>query len=233
MQLEREADAEWVAALTSSSERRAQDALDEAVAERRLFGHLDRMHREVGRLSYVEIDAPLELYAMVRLLRPTHVVEVGVSSGVSSAYLLQALERNGHGTLHSVDLPRPAPKRTGPVAHSFGSWTIPAGRSSGWAVPFALKKRWDLRLGDKKLVLPLLGEELPEVDLFLYDVPHSDPQCFAEFLSIDPRLHPGSIALVDHGGTQEICPTLRRWAKRRRAEPLRRHNLGLSAFRSA
>ena len=222
-------DAGWVSGLVGVSEARAERALAEGRAEKLLFRRLDQMHRGEGRSSYIEIDAPLELYALVRLLRPRHVVEVGVSSGVSSAYFLRGLEQNGRGTLHSVDLPkaetRPSRSRRNP------SWSLPPGRSSGWAVPFGLRKRWDLRLGEKKEVLPLLAEELTEIDLFLYDVPHSDPGAYREFLSIDQRFHAGSVALVDHGGTQEICPSLRRWARRRGGSAVRRRELGLSGFR--
>jgi hypothetical protein len=232
MQVEDDPDVPWVAALAGVPVSSAGRAVEEAQGERALFRQLERMHREGGRTGYVEIDAPLELYAFVRLLRPTHVVEVGVSSGVSSAYLLQAMERLGRGTLHSVDLPKLSSARPGRQPSRFPSWALPPGRASGWAVPFPLRKRWDLRLGNKRDVLPLLADELPTVDLFLYDVPHSDPQSFQEFRQIGERFHPGSVALVDHGGTEEICPSLARWAKVRKSRALRRKGLGLSAFRS-
>ena len=129
-------------------------------------------------------------------------VEVGVSSGVSSAYLLKAMDRLGRGTLHSVDLPKLEVLRPDGHRSRYASWALPR-PASGWAVPFPLRKRWDLRLGNKKDVLPLLAEELVTVDIFLYDVPHSDPQSFGEFRQIGRRFHPGSVALVDHGGTEE------------------------------
>ena len=158
-------------------------------------------------------------------------MEVGVSSGVSSAYFLRALERNGRGTLHSVDLPKLEPVNRRGFGRRFGSWALPRGRFSGWAVPLPLRKRWDLRIGDKKAVLPLLGEELTEVGIFLYDVPHSDPQAFREFANPDRGFRAGSVALVDHGGTEEICPSLRRWARSRGASAALRRGLGLAAFR--
>jgi hypothetical protein len=229
MRPETDPDSGWVSSLAGVSTFRATRALEEARKETRLFRQLDRVHRTGGRSFYVEIDAPLELYALTRLLRPRHVVEVGVSSGVSSAYFLRGLERNGRGTLHSVDLPQEDRRR--PAARKNPSWSLPAGRSSGWAVPFALRKRWDLRLGDKKEVLPLLAEELGRIDLFLYDVPHSDPGAYHEFLAVDRCFHSGSVGMVDHGGTLEVCPSLRRWARRRGASPVRRSGLGLSGFR--
>lgn len=231
MRIEEDPDAAWVAALANVSGPRASHAIEEARREGALFRHLDRQHRAGGRSSYIEIDAPLELYALVRLLRPLHVLEVGVSSGVSSAYLLQAMHRLGRGTLHSVDLPkREAPPSNGHRSRH-PSWALPPGRSSGWAVPFPLRGRWDLRLGRKQEVLPLLAEELDSVDLFVYDVPHSDPGAFEEFRQVDRGFHAGSVALVDHGGTEEICPSLARWARVRHGTALRRRALGLSGFR--
>src|SRR5215217_5027776 len=44
-------------------------------------------------------------YLLCRLISPSVVLETGVAYGVSSAFILKALEVNGSGTLHSVDLP--------------------------------------------------------------------------------------------------------------------------------
>ncbi|MCI4372054.1 MAG: class I SAM-dependent methyltransferase [Thermoplasmata archaeon] len=233
MILEQEPDAAWVAALAGSSPDSVEMSLTEAQKERRLFAHLAAQHRQEGRSSYIEIDAPVELYALVRLLRPRHVVEVGVSSGVSSAYLLQALARNAHGTLHSIDRPKPAPHRPGARRPSTTpSWSLPPGRSSGWAVPDALRGRWDLRIGDKRDVIPLLVEELEEIGLFVYDVPHDDRTSPDEFRLIDSRLPIGGVVIVDHGPGGGLCAALRAWARRRRGTPIGRKGLGLYGFRS-
>ncbi|MCI4362037.1 MAG: class I SAM-dependent methyltransferase [Thermoplasmata archaeon] len=230
MQPEEGADAAWVAQLAHVPLARAERSIEEARAERSLFRFLEREHASEGRSSYIEIDAPLELFALVRLLRPRHVVEVGVSSGVSSAYLLQGLNRNRRGTLHSVDLPSfPRPRRTG-ARRGGASWSLPPGRSSGWAVPLALRGRWDLRLGDKRTVLPLLIEELPGIDLFVYDVPHDDSGSWREFQRLDPLLNSGSVAIADHGPTAGLCAALGRWARRRDTAPVGRTGLGLYGF---
>jgi len=229
MQPEENPDAGWVSTLAGVSEARARSAIEEASRDRRLFGHLDRMHRRGGRASYIEIDAPLELHAITRLLRPEHVVEVGVSSGVSSAYLLAALERNGRGTLHSVDLPS-TPSRS---AHRGGaSWSIPTGWSSGWAVPPRLRPRWDLRLGDKAFVIPRLADELPRVGLVVYDVPHNEADLAREFAELDARLPVGAVAIADHGPGGGRCAPLARWARRRSSHAVGRSGLGLYGFRA-
>ncbi|MGA8709787.1 MAG: class I SAM-dependent methyltransferase [Thermoplasmata archaeon] len=233
MQPESNPDVSWVAALANVSEARAQRSVEEAQGEQALYRHLDRMHRMGGRPSYVEIDAPLELYALVRLLRPRHVVEVGVSSGVSSAYMLQALEGVGRGTLHSVDLPKLETPKLARGRHRYPSWALPPGRSSGWAVPLPLRGRWDLRLGDKKRVLPLLAEENFPMGLFVYDVPHDESKASREFAQVDRRFHRGSVAIADHGPGGGLCAPLRRWARSRGALPVRCGDLGLFGFRSA
>jgi len=232
MRAEAAPDSHWVALLAGSSAARAGAVLEEARGDRALYRHLARKHREAGRPSYGEIDAPLELYAIARMVRPRQVVEVGVSSGVSSAYLLAALDRNRRGVLHSVDRPsRPPPKR--PQGRPLGpSWAIPEGEGSGWAVPARLRRRWDLRIGDKRDLLPRLAEELDRVDLFVYDVPHDDRDAAREFRAIDRRFGIGSVAIADHGPGGGLCPSLRGWAHRRGATPHQCQDLGLYGFRS-
>jgi hypothetical protein len=230
MHPESDPDPVWLERLTGRSPAACREALTEAGRERRLYGHLSREHRREGRTSYVEIDAPLELEGLVRLLRPLHVVEVGVSSGVSSAYILKGLQRNGRGTLHSVDLPsRPRARRPGGRPPRM-SWSLPAGRDSGWAVPASLRSRWDLRLGDKGEVLPALARELPRIDLFVYDVPHDDIESAREFRRLDRVLSPRGVAIVDHGPGGGLCPALAAWARRRGCSPVGRRGLGLYGF---
>jgi hypothetical protein len=229
MRPEEDPDAQWVERLVGCAPELAGERLAEASRDRALFRHLAREHAREGRRSYIEIDAPLELYALVRLLRPFHVVEVGVSSGVSSAYLLRALHKNRRGILHSIDLPKPPPKKRSSPPRD--SWSLPEGRESGWAIPAALKDRWDLRLGDKRELLPQLARELPEVSLFVYDVPHDDDDATREFRTIDPLFPPGAVAIADHGPGGGLCVGLRRWATRRGGTPIRRSGLGLYGFR--
>jgi len=231
---ETDPDPEWVAALAGTDLASARRALREAAGEEGLFRHLARRHREGGRKGYVEIDAPLELYALTRLMRPKRVVEVGVSSGVSSAYLLAALQRNRVGSLDSIDLPsRPRKPRSGASRPSTHSWTLPDGRSTGWAVPRRLRAGWTIRLGDKADELPKVAADGRPIDLFVYDVPHEDTASYREFRTLDPRMAPGAVAIVDHGPSGDLCSALARWAKERGAAPARRAGLGLFGFRCA
>lgn len=52
----------------------------------------------------IETNSSLLIYTIVRVTQPTTVLETGVANGASTFFLLHALERNGQGTLHSVDV---------------------------------------------------------------------------------------------------------------------------------
>lgn len=124
-------------------------------------------------------EAPA-VYSLVRLLKPRVVVETGVADGVTSSYILRALEDNGEGKLYSVDLP---------------SGLLPKGRRPGWIVEETLRKRWDLRVGDAAELLPPLLKELGEIDMFLHDSLHTYGHMMLEFRAAWPRLKPGGLFL--------------------------------------
>lgn len=124
-------------------------------------------------------EAPA-IYSLVRLLKPRVIVETGVADGATSAHILRALEDNGEGRLYSIDLPH---------------YLLPAGKGPGWAVPEELRKRWDLRVGDAKTLLPPLLEELGEIDLFLHDSLHTYEHMLFEFRAAWPRIKPGGLLL--------------------------------------
>jgi Methyltransferase domain len=157
---------------------------------------IHRRHVEGGREGYAQIRAPLELYAITRLLRPTHVVETGVSSGVSSTHFLMALRSNRRGHLHSIDLP--LLQRNAALRKSESPVSIPPGRSSGWAVPPPLLRGWDLRLGATQVELPKLVGEIPAIDIFLHDDLHTPAHLAWELRTIRALLHPGSVVLADN-----------------------------------
>src|SRR5207302_4750615 len=99
------------------------------------------------------------LYGLVRALRPAVVVETGVAAGATSAYVLAALEDNGVGHLHSVDLPQTR---------------LVAAKMVVAAVPTALRSRWSYHWGaSRRLLPPLLARLRGGVDLFVHDSDHS------------------------------------------------------------
>jgi hypothetical protein len=189
-------DVRWVEGLTGAS--RADIA--RILAESRQLVALEReiraLHARAGRRSFAQIRAPLELYVLVRLLRPLHVVETGVSSGVSSAHFLAALRRNRKGTLHSIDLPTvQRGKQFGP---SDSPVALPPGCSTGWAVPGRLRTGWDLSIGPSQVLLPRTVSRLDEIGIFLHDDLHTAKHLAFELATIRPKLASGSLVLADN-----------------------------------
>lgn len=95
------------------------------------------------------------LYFIVRLRRPSVIVETGVAAGWSSTAFLSALEANGHGELWSSDLPY---FRQGARVEEIGV-----------LVPEALRGRWRLFVEGDRINLPKIVDQVTRIDLFHYD----------------------------------------------------------------
>jgi len=122
-------------------------------------------------------------YAAIRAFRPAIVVETGVANGVSSSYLLLAMEKNGVGKLHSIDI----------GDNSY----VPAGKTTGWIVPDFLIPRWNFRIGDSKILLPKLLEELGSIDVFIHDSLHVYDHMLWEYRAAYPYIRPGGLLFSD------------------------------------
>jgi hypothetical protein len=105
-------------------------------------------------------------YLVCRALRPSLVVETGVAYGVTTTFVLQALERNAHGRLYSIDLP---PLGAG------------ADAAVGRLVPASLRARWTLLRGTSRRRLPPLLDELGQIDVFIHDSLHTFHNMRSEF----------------------------------------------------
>lgn len=123
------------------------------------------------------------VYGLVRALQPEVVVETGVATGVTSAFLLAALADNGRGHLHSVDLP---PTR------------MVAARLVGVAVPGELRKRWSYHWGSSRRLLPGVLRSLDSgLQLFVHDSDHGYDAMRWEMEMAWVRLAPGGWLVVD------------------------------------
>ncbi|MCI4368386.1 MAG: class I SAM-dependent methyltransferase, partial [Thermoplasmata archaeon] len=105
-------DMRWLGRLSGADPDELQQVLGELGEKVELERTVHGAHLSHGRDFYAQFRAPFELYAIVRLIRPAHVIETGVSSGVSSMHLLLGLNANRRGQLHSIDLPT---HQAGPV----------------------------------------------------------------------------------------------------------------------
>jgi len=159
-------------------------------------GHRYNTGRATGREGYGE---GLRLYAVLRKLRPAVAVETGVCNGVSSAFLLLALDANGSGELWSVDLPEIAGEdyEPGTFWDGKGGAVIPAGREPGWMIPERLRDGWHLVLGRSQDELPGLLERLGAIDFFMHDSEHSEACMRFEFESAWAALRDGGVLAAD------------------------------------
>jgi hypothetical protein len=126
-----------------------------------------------------EMPASLEegwsLYYIVRALKPTFVIETGVSAGRSSTFILSALRDNRKGQLYSID--------TNP--------------KSGYAIPEDLKDRWHFLNARSDEVLPALLRELGKIQVFLHDSLHTYDCMLYEYSTAWPYLEKDAVLLSD------------------------------------
>jgi hypothetical protein len=134
--------------------------------------------------SWNDGDAGLvrAIWCLTRHLQPRNVVETGVAHGVTSRFILEALERNGRGFLSSIDLP-PLEKM----------WQ----KQVGAAVGDRFRDRWSYLKGSSRRRLPELLSRLGEIDLFVHDSLHSERNVRFELDRAWAALRPGGALVVD------------------------------------
>ena len=174
---------DFIKNLTEANTTEIQEYITEIASNREFYSHLEENRSNFRRRRFSfwgwGIDPTLStvLYTLCRKLRPDSVVETGVASGVSSAHILCALEKNGHGALYSIDLP-------------WGGTT-----QSGWIIPNYLRHRWQLILGRSSEKLSPLLAKLGTINIFLHDSEHSYQNMLWEFQTAWVYLKTGGILL--------------------------------------
>jgi hypothetical protein len=122
------------------------------------------------------------IWCLIRHARPATVVETGVAHGVTSRFILEALERNDAGHLWSIDLP--------PVERTWHGHV-------GIAVVGRPRQRWTYVKGTSRRRLPRLLAQLGRIDLFVHDSLHSARNVRFELEQAWRALGPGQAAVVD------------------------------------
>jgi hypothetical protein len=124
----------------------------------------------------IEEGSAFVMYALVRLLRPSIILETGVANGHSSALILNALGENASGELHSVD-----------VSENVGSLVVD-------------RSRWHLHLVDSsnlKKSFSAIVARLPAVDLMVHDSDHSYQWMSYELETVLPRMSSRGVLACD------------------------------------
>ena len=148
---------------------------------------LERKGVRAGPLSFKgwnDGDAALvrSIWSLTRHLQPGTVVETGVAHGVTSRFILEALDRNGSGHLWSIDHPPLEPE-----------WH----EQIGMAVDRRFPDRWSYISGSSRRRLPELLAQLHEIDLFVHDSLHSEHNVRFEVDRAWAALRPGGAVVID------------------------------------
>jgi hypothetical protein len=123
------------------------------------------------------------IWCLIRHLKPNKIVETGVAHGVTSRFVLEALERNGSdGRLWSIDLPS--------LDHNLRLRV-------GAAVGPRFADRWTLLRGTSRQHLPKLLASLGEIDLFIHDSLHSKRNVVFELQTAAPAVAPRGVIVID------------------------------------
>lgn len=132
-----------------------------------------------GRISnrHVHVGRRAGWYALIRAVRPEHVVETGTDKGLGSVVLASALIKNGSGHLTTID--------TNPL--------------SGFLISGCYANVTDRLIASS---LEELGR-LEAVDVFIHDSDHRYAYEMAEYQAVESRLTEDAFVLSDNseGGT--------------------------------
>jgi hypothetical protein len=123
------------------------------------------------------------IWCLVLHSKPRHAIETGVARGITSRFVLEALERNRSGHLWSVDLP---PQLKSELHDQIGA-----------AVPSEKRSRWTYVRGSSRRRLPRLLRELGSADLFVHDSRHTERNVRFELDRVWPVLDSGGHLVVD------------------------------------
>lgn len=142
------------------------------------------------------------LYLLVRKFQPETIVETGVARGISSAYILQAMQDNGKGHLYSIDLPARNAAVEEDAERKTYRYTLSDGQTHkhydvGHTIPDYLRDRWTLILDDAKQALPKLLADLEAIDVFYHDSLHTYEHMKFEFETAWPYIREGGLLLSD------------------------------------
>ena len=130
----------------------------------------------------INTDSRRFLYILCRILKPKNIVETGVAYGLSSMYILKALQKNQVGTLHSID-------------SVFRPWQRK--EMIGAIIPDELKSRWNFVFGKSSEKLEQIYEKIENVDIFIHDSLHTYKNMIFEFESAKKNMRKNGIILSD------------------------------------
>lgn len=127
----------------------------------------------------ISTDSSKLLYYIVRKTKPKTVVETGISKGVSTFFILNALRKNKAGKLYSFDI-------------------LP---NAGCLLSSNERKNWHFVVLDKRntrMEFHKAIEGIGNIDIFLHDSDHSYKNQFFEYSTVFPKIVDGGFLLSDN-----------------------------------
>ena len=137
----------------------------------------DKLIKETGQLKLKDSQRKA-IYLCTRLLKPNLIIETGVAKGASTQAFLLALHNNKKGKLYSIELP---------VEGFCSDGQIHRNETTAEFVDDYLKDRWELILGDSKIELPSLLNQVGNIDIFMHDSLHTYEHMKYEFDAVKYR----------------------------------------------
>ncbi|WP_216373074.1 class I SAM-dependent methyltransferase [Streptomyces tailanensis] len=189
--LNREHLAWFIAEVTARSVGEIRAYFEEVESDRGLHEHLRRAIKASDRQRLADRDVRfgrrIGWYALVRALRPAHIVETGTDKGLGTCVLAAAVRRNGAGRVTTIDV----------------------NPCSGYLISGRYGAVVNRHIGDS---IDVLGQ-LEVVDVFLHDSLHTAGYEHAELETVGPRLTEKAMVLSDNA---HASGTLSDWAEETR-----------------
>ena len=135
-------------------------------------------------------------YVLVREFKPNIFIETGVMHGLTSQFLLHAINRNHSGKLISIDSPSYHEK--GPSNKDGYTETLPPKREPGWVVSEKYKISWNLLIGKSMDKLPEVLDKNPTIDIFSHDSEHTYETMWDEINLVWDKIKLGGLLICDN-----------------------------------
>ncbi len=179
----------WVAAVANVPVHEARGYIHEIQNDEELFAHIEHFTRISPRWRLADREVRLHKrigwYALLRALKPEHVVETGTEKGLGTVVIAAALRRNGRGHVTTID--------TNP--------------DSGYLIQGFYQPFVDRKIGDSLSVLRSMDES---VGVFLHDSLHTPEHEAQEFNAVSPLLSETAVVLSDYAHASAALPN---WAE--------------------
>ncbi len=165
---------------------------------------IDKINSKIDNYSEVTKSERDFLYGLVRKVKPKKICEIGVSSGASSAIILDAIKDIESSHLYSVDLSR---KYYRDVRNNLPQEEV---RSVGFLVDEMfpeLKTKWSLYTGNAiAFFIDEIGKDR-DIDFVFLDAAHGLPGEILDFLVVLPYVAPSCIFVIHDINIQLVITT--------------------------